>query len=109
MLLESHNGSIVLPQRSFSRSSGISVEELPISEVPGRVARESRCACGDTLTLTDHTVTRTDDLVHIEAVFVCRRCNAAISSKLRRFFGAIWGKTRKLEAGVSGLKYEKEG
>ena len=107
--IESENGSVNFGPTGHLHSIRWPAGEFPVSELPRQIALSSMCVCGDTLALADHTLTRTNGVVDLEAVFACRGCHDAMSSKVGRFFGAIWRKTRKLEAGVSGLKYEKEG
>ncbi len=107
MSLESHNGSIDVGQSMLAAFGGEPVGELPVSELPRRIALLSKCVCGDTLTLTDHTLTRRNAAIDFEGIFACRGCNDAMFSKASRIVGAFWRKTRKIEA--VGLKYEKEG
>ena len=109
MSFESHDGSIVFSEPKHLPFRMFPVSQLPISELPKHIALVSTCVCGDTLSLDNHTLTRTDGVVTFDGVFVCRGCNEAFSARLKKAIGTFWGRTRKVEAGVTGIKYEKDG
>jgi hypothetical protein len=109
MSFESHDGNIVFGEPKHFPLRTLPVAKLPISELSQHIAILSRCVCGDTLSLGNHTLTRMDGIVKFDGVFVCRGCNDAFSARLKNAIGTFWGRTRKVEASVTGIKYEKDG
>jgi len=109
MSFRASNGKVLFRPEDYWERGDAHPAQLPIAQLPHQIAVTSRCVCGDPLALTDHSIIQEDDIVDFKAIFACEWCNAKISAKMKRFFGTVWGKTRKLEAGVTGVKYEKEG
>jgi hypothetical protein len=108
MSFNSDDGNIVFSKLKYFPFRELPVAKLPITELPQHIAIVSRCVCGDTLSLGNHTLTRMDGVVNFEGVFVCRGCNDALSARLKKAIGTFWGRTCKVEAGVAGIKYEKD-
>lgn len=87
-------------------------EEQLIFHMPYFIAEHSFCSCGDRLTLSNHTIRKTNDSFELEALYVCLRCmkseSKSIIARLKRSVGTMWNETTKLELGPTGVKYEKK-
>ena len=83
-----------------------------VKRIPLLIAEVSACDCGSRLSLRSHALRRKADSVEFEAEYVCEACEARRETVLRRIvesLSTLWKKTRKIEVGVNGVSYEKDG
>jgi hypothetical protein len=81
-----------------------------LKDIPLVVAETSRCSCGATLVLGDHTLRRSGALLELEAEYVCESCQHSERTVLRSIGHALrslWKTTRKIQIGATGVSYEK--
>lgn len=78
--------------------------------IPVVVAERSRCSCGATLVLGDHTLRKSGEFLEFEAEYVCDKCQRAEKTVLRsvgKALRSLWRTTRRIELGPTGVSYEK--
>ncbi len=98
--------------RIIDRRSLVDLESLP-----HRIAERSLCACGGTLRLSDHSLKTLDHpnladhlIIEFYGQYVCDVCRGKKNTALRnakRLLKTVWRKTKKVEFGPGGLKFEK--
>jgi ribosomal protein S14 len=85
--------------------------EGDIRALPLVIAKTSRCSCGETLSLSDHSIKQTKDDIEFKGVYVCSSCHrsksviwAGVIGVLRKF----WRDTKRVKVGTDGFEYEKK-
>jgi hypothetical protein len=89
---------------------GIQFNEKFIKKLPLIIAQKSSCSCGAKLELKNHTFRKVGDEIEFEGVYQCMNCvtkKRLIINGLESIFSNLWKRTKKLELGPEGLKYEK--
>lgn len=82
-----------------------------VMQLPLIVADQSRCSCGSTLSLTNHSILRVNDDIQFEGTYVCKQCTVrkqTIIGNLLNGIARMWRDTTKVEVGPTGIKYEKK-
>jgi len=82
-----------------------------VKSLPLVIARESNCSCGSQLRLADFTLRQANNDIEFEGTYVCPNCELkkrTLLGKLKQGLQQFWSQTKRVEVGLSGVKYEKE-
>lgn len=82
-----------------------------VKSIPVIIANESRCSCGGALILKSYSFRRTSEDLAFEGIYACERCSAerrSTKNRIKQALAGLWSSTRRIEVGLTGVKYEKD-
>ena len=82
-----------------------------VKHIPLIIAERSRCSCGAALMLKSYSFRRTYGELTFEGVYACKECareELSTVGKLISGLSDLWKSTKRIEVGLSGVKYERK-
>lgn len=79
--------------------------------LPTLIAENSRCSCGETLRLGNHSLNVHRNVVVLTGLFFCDLCGGegrAALAKIRDAIGRLWNQITKIKIGPTGVELQKK-
>jgi hypothetical protein len=88
---------------------GITSDERDLKSLPLQIAKGSKCSCGHSLRLGDHSFHQNGDSVEFVAIYECPQCGKMQKGArvLLSALAALWSDISEIKVGATGFIFKK--